>query len=95
MFMPHARSLQTPPWGLVFGNRDLATMLLGVLVACIRWPRSRSSLTSTLRAAWAGKLRTDGARAMIIPFAASLCLLVASVAAIVSSDYSPFLYFRF
>jgi alginate O-acetyltransferase complex protein AlgI len=96
MFIPQSvTSLTTPPWGLLFGNRDLATMLLGSVIACVRWPEPRWSVARSLKAAWAGKMSMSGAGEMTIQFATSLGMFILSVAANVSSDYSPFLYFRF
>jgi len=96
MFIPQTTpSPATPPWGLVFGNRDLATMVVGSLIACVPLPALQGSLVKTLKAAWSGHISTLGLREIIVQFSASLVMMVVSVAATVSSDYSPFLYFRF
>jgi alginate O-acetyltransferase complex protein AlgI len=96
MFVPFTGPSLTPlPWGLVFGNRDLATMAIGSLIACLPMPALGGLLVNTLRAAWRGQVSTLGIREIGVQFTASLGMLVLSTAATVSSDYSPFLYFRF
>jgi alginate O-acetyltransferase complex protein AlgI len=96
MFLPASgNGLATPPWGLLFGNRDLFTMVMGTLVACVRWPQVPGSIAGTLSRAFAGKLAITSVSEMTAPFVASMGMFIVSVAATISSDYSPFLYFRF
>lgn len=84
-----------PPWGLIFGNRDMATMVLGALIACVDWPRIPGPMADTFRQAFAGRFSSESMGQMTLQFGASLCIFVVAVAATISSDYSPFLYFRF
>lgn len=83
------------PWGLMFGGRDLATLILGTLIACIVLPAGLPLLPVSLRAAWLKEPPVLGTRSLIILFVCTLVLLFVSVGAILSSDYVPFLYFRF
>ncbi|MEJ0063331.1 MAG: MBOAT family O-acyltransferase [Alphaproteobacteria bacterium] len=85
-----------PPWGMIFGNRALATMIAASFLACSTLPRSWRPYPKSLQAAWTGVVTSAGGlRAAGLQFVASLLLLVISAAALVSSDYTPFLYFRF
>lgn len=83
------------PWGLVFGNRELAVMAVGALLACVRLPRLQGRLAGALQAAWSDKMTIDGAAALNMQFVVTLALMLMSAAAIASADYVPFLYFRF
>jgi alginate O-acetyltransferase complex protein AlgI len=84
-----------PPWGLLFGNRDLATIAAASLLAFVKPPAKWILATKSLQAAWSETITVQGAQVIFLPFFATLLLLFISVSAIVSSDYSPFLYFRF
>ena len=83
-----------PTWGFVFGNRELATMAIGCLIAFVPL-REGSSPWPSLKAAWDGATESRGARTLGLEFATTVFLLLLCASAIVSSDYSPFLYFRF
>ena len=84
------------PWGLVFGNRELAVMLVGVLLACAPLPeRAALRAPAVFKAPWSAPMTLDGAAALSWQFAATLALTVVSAAALASADYVPFLYFRF
>jgi alginate O-acetyltransferase complex protein AlgI len=83
-----------PPWGFVFGNRDLATMALASLLAFVPLPAGWSPWR-WLQEAWAGSAASRGAFAIGAEFLTTVFLLLLCASAIVSSDYSPFLYFRF
>ena len=84
------------PWGLVFGNRELAVMLSGVLLACLPLPElANVRLPAVFKAPWCAAMTLDGTAALSWQFAATLALTVVSAAALASADYVPFLYFRF
>jgi alginate O-acetyltransferase complex protein AlgI len=93
-FHPGAEA-SLPPWGLVFGNRALATMAIATLIACVTIPKRLQLFPTSLRAAWSDTMTVHGNRAMSIQFGVTLLLILLSASAIVSSDYVPFLYFRF
>lgn len=90
-----ATSPNLPPWGLVFGNRDLFTMVLAAIVGCVTLPRIRAWYPAAFHAAWTESMTVQGVRDMSIQFIATVLLVTLSAAAIISSDYVPFLYFRF
>lgn len=83
------------PWGLVFGNRELATMIVGLLIACLPWPDKAPGWHWPQAAAWSDRRTIARASDLWWLFLTSLSLLVISAAATVSADYVPFLYFRF
>lgn len=83
------------PWGAVFGNRDLLTLFLAVVMACVIFPSSGWAYPRWLKSAWSDAMVIEGGGAIILQFAVMLCLFMLSVMALSSSDYSPFLYFRF
>ena len=85
----------TTPWGLMFGNRELAMILLGALIACVKLPRWKGGAPAALTAAWSDKMVIDGAGAVSAQFLLTLSLVLISAAAIASAEYVPFLYFRF
>ena len=94
MFMfSHENSLVPVPWGLIFGNRDLATMTLGSLIACA--PFASPRFWGALRGAWSADMTVSGLREMSLQFFATAMLMLLAAGAIVSSEYVPFLYFRF
>ncbi len=96
MFMfTQAPSLILPPWGLIFGNRDLLTLILASFIACVPLKRLQSWFPASLRAAWSDHMTIQGARSMSVQFISTALLVLMSAAALVSSDYIPFLYFRF
>jgi alginate O-acetyltransferase complex protein AlgI len=97
MFLSNPVSVTTmQPWGLTFGNRDLATLVLASIIACSPpVPRLSSWFPATLHAAWSDKMTIQGLRGMVLQFTSTVLLIVMGVAATVSSDYVPFLYFRF
>jgi alginate O-acetyltransferase complex protein AlgI len=84
-----------PPWGLILGNRDLFTIVFASIIGCVTLPQTQSWYPTAFRAAWSGSMTLQCVRDMSIQFFASLLLVMLSAAAIVSSDYVPFLYFRF
>lgn len=84
-----------PPWGLMFGNRELVTMLVAALIACVRLPRRTGRFAVGLTAAWSDGMTVRGSAAMTMQFTVTLLLTGVSVAALASADYVPFLYFRF
>lgn len=90
-----APSLTLPPWGLIFGNRDLVTLVLASFIACATLPHLKSWYPTSLSAAWTNQMSIQGSRAMSFQFVSTALLILISAAALVSSDYVPFLYFRF
>jgi alginate O-acetyltransferase complex protein AlgI len=80
--------------GFVFGNRELATMAVACLLAFVPLREGWSPWPS-LKAAWDGSTVGRGAMALGFEFATTVLLLLLCASAIVSTDYSPFLYFRF
>jgi alginate O-acetyltransferase complex protein AlgI len=84
-----------PPWGLVFGNRDLITIVLASIIGCVTLPPTRAWYPAAFRAAWTESMTVQGVRDMSIQFVATVLLVTLAAAAMVSSDYVPFLYFRF
>jgi len=83
------------PWGLVFGNRELAMIVLGAVLACVPLPRLDGGWTLAFRAAWSDKMTVQGSAALSMQFLVTLTLTLVSAAAIASAEYVPFLYFRF
>jgi alginate O-acetyltransferase complex protein AlgI len=93
LFLHEDAAAAAPPWGLIFGNRDLATMALGVALSCVTLPGVGP--LRGLGSAWNASMTVVGTRPMVVQFAATMVLLVVAVSSIVSSGYAPFLYFRF
>jgi len=83
------------PWGLVFGNRGIATMVLAAILAMVTVPKTWIDATSSLRAAWTDSMTIGSSRAINLHFIACLFFILLSASAVVSSDYVAFLYFRF
>ena len=82
------------PWGMVFGNRDLVMMAIGLLVACLPSAALTAPAPGWLRTGLAGQ----APQAVVAVLASGLLsagLMLVSVAALLSTSYSPFLYFRF
>ena len=88
-------SSNLPPWGLVLGNRDLITIVLATLLSCVTPPQTLIRIPAAFSAAWTESMAVQCLRGMSIQFLVSLFLVVLSAGALVSSDYVPFLYFRF
>ena len=89
-------TLSLPPWGLIFENRVLSTMMAGALLACVKLPTQWTMmLPLSLRSPWSEAMTVHGTQTMAVQFMATLFLIALSSSAIVSSDYVPFLYFRF
>jgi alginate O-acetyltransferase complex protein AlgI len=84
-----------PPWGLVLGNRDLLTMVIASMIACVSLPNILDWYPTSLRAAWSESMTVECKYDSTIQFVLSFFLILLSAAAILSSDYVPFLYFRF
>ena len=84
-----------PPWGLVIGNRDVITITLATILGCVSLPFLHARYPFAFCAAWTEAMSVQRVRDMAIQFLASLILILLSASAIVSSDYVPFLYFRF
>jgi alginate O-acetyltransferase complex protein AlgI len=84
-----------PGWGVVFGRRELTTMAIGALLACAPVPWAARAWFKDLGGAWTEKMTMDSARAIAIQFAVTAVLIIVAFAAITTSGYTPFLYFRF
>jgi alginate O-acetyltransferase complex protein AlgI len=82
------------PWGLLFSSRDLFTLALGLLLACVPLGRAGDKESSWLGSVL-GNCRPASLSGSIAAGLASAALLLLSVAALLGSSYSPFLYFRF
>jgi alginate O-acetyltransferase complex protein AlgI len=91
----HVYSTEVLPWGAVFGNRDLLTMLVATVIACSVFPTSWLRFSRLMHGASSETMVIEGGGEMILQFAIMLLFLIFSVMALSSSDYSPFLYFRF
>jgi len=83
------------PWGLVFWNRDIATMALGACLACVTLPKWARQILPSLQDAWSSNPSPQGFVGISAQFVVSIVALTVAAAGILSSDYSPFLYFRF
>lgn len=79
-------NLDVLPWGLMLGNHELFIMAIASLFAYLALPRSWLAYL---------KMTSYGIGVMSFQFITTLFLLILSAAAMVSSDYIPFLYFRF
>ena len=84
-----------PPWGIIFGNREIVTMVFSLLIACIRIPEFKNWCPSALSAAYSETMTIEGTLTLTMQFIATLLFCIISAAAVVSADYVPFLYFRF
>jgi alginate O-acetyltransferase complex protein AlgI len=82
------------PWGFIFGNREMVTLVIACLIAFVPLPAAWSPWRS-LQASWAGATGSRGSATLGFEFVATALLLFLCSSAIVSSDYAPFLYFRF
>ena len=95
LFLRQDTAASFPPWGLLFGNRDLATMAIGIVLSCVSLRRMPAFVRDNFGGAWTAAMTVVGTRATILQFSATSALIVVAVAAIISSGYAPFLYFRF
>lgn len=86
---------QVLPWGLIFNNHAITTLVIASLLATVVLPKRSLLYPQRLTEAWGSVSTTSGIRIMSIQFIVALLLLIISAAAIMSSDYTPFLYFRF
>lgn len=85
-----------PPWGMIFSNRSITGMAIAVAIVCSHLETSRHHLFPlAFRSAWSETMTIVGVKQLSIQFALTLTCIVIGVAAIASSDYVPFLYFRF
>lgn len=85
-----------PPWGMVFDNRSLVAMVVGFVFAVI--PSGlfkKKAIPSSLSAAWSEAMTISGLRQTSVQLTISVICFIVGVAAMSSSGYVPFLYFRF
>jgi alginate O-acetyltransferase complex protein AlgI len=85
-----------PPRGMLFTNRGVVMMVIASIIAFshpksvwIRWSPNGIS------AAWGDAMTVHGVKQISLQFALSVIFVVTGVAAMASSNYVPFLYFKF
>ena len=88
-------STQTVPWGTIFNNHAVAILLIAALLATIVPPKASFFHPNTIKMAWSETMDAEGIKDKALLFSMSIALIILSAAAILSSDYAPFLYFRF
>ncbi|HHF7367985.1 TPA: MBOAT family protein [Legionella bozemanae] len=87
-FNPH-------PWGLLIGNSNLFLLFLGSIIVFFKVPGTTLHLPTWWHSAWSETMAIQGIRQQSFLFAATVILLVLATMGMFSSDYTPFLYFRF
>ncbi len=84
------------PWGLLFGNRDLFLLFIGSIIVFFKAPGQYLKLPAWFSSAWSESMTLGGGGGQIsMTFLATIALFLVSVMAMLSSEYVPFLYFRF
>ncbi len=84
------------PWGLLFGNRELFLLVIGSIIVFFKVPGKHLRLPAWFSSAWSESMTIGGGRVQIFTtFLATIVLFLYSVMAMLSSEYVPFLYFRF
>jgi alginate O-acetyltransferase complex protein AlgI len=84
------------PWGLLFGNRDLFLLFIGAIIVFVKVPNKYRKLPNWLSCVWSESMTVYGTGGQIsMTFLATIALFLVSVMAMLSSEYVPFLYFRF
>lgn len=84
-----------PPWGLVFRDREIVTVVIATVIACANVTFSQRRFPAALAEGWSESMTARSLGDMALLFLATLLLLGVSASALVSADYVPFLYFRF
>ena len=83
------------PWGTLFGRRDLVTMAFALALACTPMPLNVPAAVRMIQDIWFGRMNAPAPAVTTLQFALCVFLILFCGAALVSSDYVPFLYFRF
>jgi len=85
------------PWGIIFNHHAITTLIIAALLATMVIPSTRPLFKklNSLNAFWTHVNSASSRLIINAQFISIIILLVISSAAIMSSDYVPFLYFRF
>lgn len=84
-----------PPWGVIFYNRDVFVMTVAATLALVKSPANWTSIKCLRFTTWE-QIRTQASLAgLFCHFLLGILLLIAASSALVSSNFTPFLYFRF
>lgn len=83
---------QHMPWGMFFTNHALVALFIGSLLAL--WPISTESF-HRMWTRWLDGYVLHKNGVLLLQFTLIFCLLIFSSGAMLSSNYTPFLYFRF
>ncbi|WP_245614130.1 MBOAT family O-acyltransferase [Legionella massiliensis] len=86
---------QVIPWGMIFSNHAITTIFIGIMLATLSTPKLRGLKGLNFSSGWNKAAELEVGGAVSLQFIISFFLLVLAASAIVSSDYVPFLYFRF
>ncbi len=86
---------QILPSGIIFNHHAISALMVASFFAIATPPKSTLSYGKKIKAMWINSMSRNSARTISIQFLMTVCLLLISAAAILSSDYTPFLYFRF
>ncbi|OGV27284.1 MAG: hypothetical protein A3F18_06660 [Legionellales bacterium RIFCSPHIGHO2_12_FULL_37_14] len=95
MFGVNSAPSQVLPWGSIFNNHAIFTLIIASLIATVVLPKTSIYYPKKLKEVWIKNPTTSEVQTISIQFITTLFLLIVSAAAILSSDYTPFLYFRF
>lgn len=84
------------PWGLLFGNRDLFLLCIGAVIVFYS-PRQKTLRPPVwVSSVWSDAMTINGSAIQLsMLYAATVVLFLVSVMAMLSAEYTPFLYFRF
>ena len=85
----------TTPWGVIFNNHAVFTIIVASLLATMVVPKIPQAKFNQLQDFWSTGTFTIGQGMLNIQFLVTLFFILLSAGAILSSGYSPFLYFRF
>jgi alginate O-acetyltransferase complex protein AlgI len=85
-----------PAWGMIFSNKGIVAIIIAGFFAFIRINfSSTSKLPLSITAAWSEKMLIHGNYQVAIQFLITIIFTLLAAAALASSKYAPFLYFRF
>lgn len=87
--------IQALPWGIIFNNQVLITLLVGSFFATLPLPDLTTLSTQKWFSLWSANMDTESILVMSLQFLIIIPFLILSIGAIATADYAPFLYFRF
>lgn len=83
------------PWGLIFSNHAITALFIGSIFATTVIPQKTLIYFQKLKSTWFDTRFTGNALVITLQFLMAFVFLVLATGAMLSSGYTPFLYFRF